>query len=545
MNGLRNMSFNGDHDSATDSIKIQTSPISLLLAGIGVIYFVGLFNHGLIPSMEPRFAEVVTEMIAQGQYLVPTKNGIPYVEYPPLLYWLGIIGKTVGLPIEAAVRLPCYLAFILWIVLLAKLQGLLKFPHPKIALPLIGAASPAVLWHFFTAQTDALLIVGVGLAFLGFAEIRMSSPNSGSQWAAWWRLWGGIALAVLAKGPVGIACTMPPMGLELILAAWFSAETGKSIFRAVGLTWSMGLRVKPIRGLILITVLILPWYLISGIQESWDFIRAVIIYQNVERYTTGFDHLQPWWYYFGSVLAGFFPISFLIPAGIWFCARRRADFGPRLALIWGLWTFMFFSISMSKQGKYILPSAPAFLLLGFYGLEGLRNQGRALRWRGWVVQWSASVLFVWGLVVVVAMPALSERFSKEDEYVQIRAAMASQPGDLFHFGWPRSLSLFYLGAPMEYVRSSRELYQKISAREISAGSYILVETKRIPASGATPRGRHFHPLAASPWFEQVHGAKAGSDLQLYRVLPQAHMQSPPDTPDPEIVNWRDMKFDTD
>jgi 4-amino-4-deoxy-L-arabinose transferase-like glycosyltransferase len=88
-------------------VSRKTSSLTLLLLGLAFVYANSLFNHGLIPSMEPRFARVITEMMAAGQFLVPIKNGIPYVEYPPLLYWLAIIPAKLGMPVEAAIRLPC------------------------------------------------------------------------------------------------------------------------------------------------------------------------------------------------------------------------------------------------------------------------------------------------------------------------------------------------------------------------------------------------------------------------------------------------------
>jgi len=62
-----------------------------------------LFNHGPVPSMEPRFAEAVREMLARGEWLIPIKNGVPYIEYPPLYFWLGLLGTFLGLPLTAAI----------------------------------------------------------------------------------------------------------------------------------------------------------------------------------------------------------------------------------------------------------------------------------------------------------------------------------------------------------------------------------------------------------------------------------------------------------
>ena len=84
--------------------RILQTPLALLLLGLAAIYVPAMFNHSLIPSMEPRFAEVVKEMTAGHQYLIPLKNGRPYVEYPPLLYWLAVAGHSVGLPIKEKSR---------------------------------------------------------------------------------------------------------------------------------------------------------------------------------------------------------------------------------------------------------------------------------------------------------------------------------------------------------------------------------------------------------------------------------------------------------
>ncbi|MDE2274630.1 MAG: hypothetical protein KGL00_10600, partial [Gammaproteobacteria bacterium] len=71
----------------------RLSPLHWLLLALAVIYGVALFNHGPIPSMEPRFAEAVREMFARGAWLIPIKNGVPYIEYPPLYFWLALIGR--------------------------------------------------------------------------------------------------------------------------------------------------------------------------------------------------------------------------------------------------------------------------------------------------------------------------------------------------------------------------------------------------------------------------------------------------------------------
>jgi len=520
----------------------SASPLTLLVMGLAFVYAIGLFNHGLIPSMEPRFAQVISEMIATGEYLIPIKNGIPYVEYPPLLYWLAIVFVKVGLPDEAAIRLPCYISFVVWVLYVSKLQSLLFKDWPAYTMPVLGAALPAVLWHFFTAQTDSLLITGVLIAFVGFVKLRLNLL-SGHRFP--WELWLGVSLAAAAKGPVGIACTLPVMMLEVLLAGVTMRQVGTKV---TDLTIDVMIQLKSfawVRGLALLSLTMVPWYLASGYYYGWDFVQAVFVYQNVDRYLSGLGgHQRPWWYYFESVLAGLLPVSVFVPAGIWIAAKRLNKLPNRLMLSWAVYTFLFFSLSASKQGKYILPSAPAFLALGIIGIEATSKHSFASSLK-WLRVWSVGVIVVWGVLVVFILPVYSGRIANTEGYSVIRETIDNSPGNLVHYQWPRSLTLYELGAPMDYVRSSRELYKKVKNGEINAGDYLLVRESDLPTQSKADRPEILEPAPASPWFEHVLSVKAKNKVQLFRVMPNTSQLDLPPTPEPKELNWRDAKFDTD
>jgi len=516
------------------------SPLQVLLGCLTLAYGNGLFNHALIPSMEPRFAEVVTEMLAAGQYLIPMKNGVPYVEYPPLLYWLGVLGAKLGLPTEAAIRLPCYLAFLFWVVLLDRLQGLLWKSWPRGLMALLGAALPAVLWHFFTAQSDSILILGVLLAFVGFAEIRLGRDTGRFPW----KLWAGVALASAAKGPVGIACTLPPMFLELLISVAAAGKTGAGtaglvvrLFRAAApLVW--------VRGLLLLLATNVPWYVAAGLDRGWDFVRAVVVYQNFHRYLTGYDHLQPWWYYFRSALTGLFPISMLVPFGVWVALRRLRSLPERLVLTWALFTFLFFTISASKQGKYLLPAAPAFVALGLLGAGSL-GRISAESVIPWLKRWAAGLIALWSLLVVLVLPFYSNRIADVGDYALIRQAIAERPGKLVSYRWPRALQLYELGAPMDYVDSARQLYREIRDGTMAPGDYLMVSGLYRPGSGSSGGATELKPWPAPPFFEPVLSLRTEKNLQLFRLLPGSASLAVPPTPEPEQPDWRSAEFDTD
>ena len=521
----------------------RLDPLNWLLFALAVIYGVALFNHGPVPSMEPRFAEAVREMLARGEWLIPIKNGVPYIEYPPLYFWLGLIGRAAGLPLTTAVRLPGYIGFLLWVWWLARLQKDLFPAWPHWLLSLTAAALPAVLYNFFTAQSDSLLILGTLIALTGFVRLRTDPMHRGFPW----ELWLGALLATAAKGPVGLAITLPVMACEIILAALLSFQPVLSDRRGLparcAWIWHEAWRLAPLRGLALALLGIVPWYIAAGFTAGWEFVRAVLIYQNFTRFLVGFDHLQPWWFYGQTIWGDLLPLSLLFPFGIYFGIRHIREFRWRVLLVWALWTLLFFSVSASKQSKYILPAAPAIALLGLASLALLFNP----RWRLWIRDtlqgWAIVFLAFFGMLVLAWLPFHDRGIGGLDGFDQIQAAVAKDPGTIVSFQWPRPMTLYVLGAPMDYVRSSRQLYAEIRSGQIKPGDYILVDTKYLP-QGGQPEDTKFLPPPQPPYFQKVLQVKAEDPMVLYRVLPAAASMPVPATPAPPPWHWW-QQFDTD
>lgn len=521
----------------------RLDPLHWLLLTLAVIYGVALFNHGPIPSMEPRFAEAVREMLARGDWLIPIKNGVPYIEYPPLYFWLGLLGYAAGLPLLAAIRLPGYIGLLLWVWWLARLQKDLFPTWPRWLLPLTAAALPAILYNFFTAQSDSLLILGTLIALTGFVRLRTDPLRRSFPW----ELWLGALLATAAKGPVGLAITLPVMALEILLAAFLSFQPAMSDRHGLGtrLAWIFreAWRLAPLRGIALALVGIVPWYIAAGFSVGWEFVRAVLVYQNFTRFLTGFDHLQPWWLYAQSLWGDLFPLSLLFPFGIYFGVRHCREFRWRVLLVWALFTLVFFTASASKQSKYILPAAPAIALLGLASLALLFNP----RWRVWIRDslqgWAVAFVMFFGVAVIAWLPFHDRAIGGLDGFDQIKSAIAKNPGGIVSFQWPRPMTLYVLGAPMDYVRSSRELYAQIHQGKIRPGDYILVNAKYLAAGGA-PAAMKFLPAPPARYFQEVLRVQAEDPMVLYRVLPAAAAMPVPATPAPPPWHWWEQ-FDTD
>ena len=518
--------------------RLNTAPgdlprLLLLLLGLGLMFALSMGTHPFIPSMEPRFGEVIREMYQTGEYLIPIKNGVAYIMYPPLYYWLGLAGKFAGLPDTVAIRLPAALAFLLFIVWLWRLQRVLRPEWPPLLLALTGAALPGVLYHYFIAQSDSLLVLGALIAFTGYVRWRRGAVQGFP-----WELWLGVTLATCAKGPVGIAVTLPAMGLEL---AWAATQQGGGWWHAL---WRSAWRMGWLRGLGLILLANAPWYVAAGLREGWEFCRAILVYQNFTRFLVGFDHIQPWWYYGKTIWYDLFPLSLLFPVGLYAGWRRRKEFDYRLLLVWSLYTLLFFSFSASKQGKYIFTAAPAIALLGLTALDTLFSATWRARLRRYLSYWAIGLLAAFAVAAVFVLPHYGERVGGAAGLDRVRDIVNAAPGRVISYDWPRAMMLYELGAPMPYVRSSRELYAQIAAGKIRPGDYILVNEKYLPRPGQAPGATTFYPGPLPPYFEKLLSIDFNGTVDLYRVLPAAATMPLPATPEPLPLHWWDH-FDTD
>ena len=50
--------------------------------------FYGIGSYPLLDDNEGMYASIARDMLHNGQFIIPHLNGVPYLEKPPLLYWL-------------------------------------------------------------------------------------------------------------------------------------------------------------------------------------------------------------------------------------------------------------------------------------------------------------------------------------------------------------------------------------------------------------------------------------------------------------------------
>jgi len=342
----------------------------MTLAGLG-LFFPGLGVPGLMDPDEGRYAEIAREMLLLKDWLIPHLNLVPYLEKPPLVYWLTSLSFAAFGLTEWAARLPSALAALAGLYLAYRLGRALWGEREGFwgAMVLATCGGYMVLARLLTLDMVFSFFLNLGIA-LGYLALSRERPR------LWLLAYLALALAVLVKGPVALVLAGLVWGPVALLK-------GRQAVRAL---------VRP-QSWALLAVVVLPWFLLVAWRFP-EFPRFFLWEHHVARYVSGVDfHAEPWWY-FGPVLLGLLlPWTGLVP---WALGRRAAaDPGDRLFLmIWAGVVLAFFSLSRGKLATYILPALLPLALLVGKGLAELQL-GSAGR-RGAPGFWVS--LLIWALL---------------------------------------------------------------------------------------------------------------------------------------------------
>jgi 4-amino-4-deoxy-L-arabinose transferase-like glycosyltransferase len=120
---------------------------------------------------------------------------------------------------------------------------------------------------------------------------------------------------------------------------------------------------------LLFLIIALPWYLVMWLVHGSEYLVGFFIGDNFERFATErFNEPRPWWFYLPIIAGGLLPwtpllLTWLSPV-VQFVTRRR-DVGTldQRLILWALFPLAFFTLSIGKQPRYILPVLPPLAVL--------------------------------------------------------------------------------------------------------------------------------------------------------------------------------------
>ena len=164
-----------------------------------VIFFCRLGVPGLMDPDEGRYAEIAREILVLKDWLIPHLNLLPYLEKPPLVYWLTALSFKVLGSNELAARLPSAVSALGGLLLAYALGRTLWGPAAAFvsATVLATCCGYVVLGRILTIDMTFSLLLNLAIA-LGYLALSRERPR------LWPWAYGVLGLAVLAKGPVAL-----------------------------------------------------------------------------------------------------------------------------------------------------------------------------------------------------------------------------------------------------------------------------------------------------------------------------------------------------
>lgn len=248
-----------------------------------------LLSMAIIPfydTSEPRYAEIARIMAESGDWITPWfKPGYAFWGKPPLSFWAQALSLKLFGSTELAARLPSWICLLLSCSLL--LTGLRILYNSRVALfaTLIYSTSALVYISSGAVLTDPFLNLGTTLSLVSFAVVAHAHKPSSASTALYtsarpnvlserallgWQygFFIGLAIGLLAKGPLAIVLSLTPIGV------WYGLQK-KQTRLAQTLPW--------ISGLALMASISLPWYIMAEIKTP-GFLRYFILGEHILRF---------------------------------------------------------------------------------------------------------------------------------------------------------------------------------------------------------------------------------------------------------------------
>ena len=299
----------------------RDAPRTALLVVLALVplWLVGLFGRGLWTPDEPREADIAWRMSQQSDRTLPELAGVPFLEKPPLSYWLSGAGIAVFGDSAAAARAPNLLYALATALALAGLGLALRLGGPAALLAALIAGS-ALLGYRVSSwlAPDAALLAGNALALLGL-WLGYSAPpglrklrgyslmhlgaavgfmaKSAPGWLvpalalivliAWERRWqelrrrelyAGLALQALLIGPWLWCVALAPGGAAALRTLFWHNIAGRFVHlnAPAALDYTSGHRNSPGKYLLELPLYLVPWTLVvlAALARAWQALRA-------------------------------------------------------------------------------------------------------------------------------------------------------------------------------------------------------------------------------------------------------------------------------
>jgi len=271
---------------------------------------------------------------------------VPYMEKPPLLYWLTALSFAGFGESEWSARivpaLSC-LACVGLLVWFGKALGRAQAGRLA-ALMFVSGVGVAAMAHVL--MFDMLLTALLGAALMHAYRYFHEGQVRFVRWS-----YAFLALAVLAKGWVALIL----FGLVIFGLNVGMAGSMRRFFFLCG-SW-----FEP-WALLIFCAVALPWHVAASLTEpifAWFYFINEHMLRFLGKREPHDYYAGAWWYYLPRMMIYLFPWSFLLPC-LWATPSRMEQQKALHCFLWMAWAvpLLFFSLSSAKANYYLVTVMP-------------------------------------------------------------------------------------------------------------------------------------------------------------------------------------------
>ena len=392
----------------------------------------GLAGLPPIDRDEARFVQSTKQMVETGDYVDIRLQETTRYKKPIGIYWLQsaavqLSGQGAEAPIFVY-RLVSALGVALAVVAVAWAGTGLFGGTAGLAAGLVMAAVFATAFEGRVAKTDAVLLACAVLAQGALAQIYLAARrNEPSQPRLAWLFWVAQGLGILVKGPI----TPLLSGLTILSLLLFERD-GRWLAR-----------LKPVRGLALAALIVLPWLVLITWKSGGAFWQESVGKDLLGKVARGEEsHGAPPGFYVLTYSLFMWPFGLIaVGAGLQALNRLRDDFRVRFCVAWYLPFWLLFELIPTKLPHYVLPAYPALALLVGWLLTLPAQEAEAplKKWQVWL-RW----LTAFGLAVVtlgLAGVSIGAPIYLDGRFMPVSIVAAAAALAAGWFGFSRSLAV--------------------------------------------------------------------------------------------------------
>ncbi|MGF1748858.1 lipid IV(A) 4-amino-4-deoxy-L-arabinosyltransferase [Vibrio cionasavignyae] len=314
------------------------------------LYILPLDIRPLWSPDELRYGEISREMVASGNWIVPTFNDLRYFEKPVMGYWFNAIAQVIFGENNFSVRIASALATLGVALSLVLVVG-------KMTTRRQGWLTAGVFLSMFMVAAvgtysvlDGMLAFWLSACYVAFF-FATQSQTSAQRWLNYGLAGFFCGCAVLTKGFLALALPVIVVVPYMIMQKQFLEI----------LRWGWWV-------MLVAFITCLPWSLAVHAAEA-DYWNYFFWEEHIHRFTAeDAQHVAPVWYYVPFLFLGTLPWVFWAPSAV---AQLKGEVSKpliRYSLLWAIVPFLFFSYASGKLATYILPCMAPIAILLTHGL---------------------------------------------------------------------------------------------------------------------------------------------------------------------------------